>query len=46
MPRPPRLSLASYPRHVIQRGGSRQPIFLEAMIKGRESFSERHPRLY
>ena len=28
MARPPRLSLPSYPHHVIQRGNNRQPIFL------------------
>ena len=28
MSRPPRLSLPSYPHHVIQRGNNRQPIFL------------------
>ncbi len=28
MARPPRLSLAAYPHHVIQRGNNRQPIFL------------------
>lgn len=29
MARPPRLSLPSYPHHVIQRGNNRQPIFHE-----------------
>src|SRR5205807_1955860 len=29
MARPPRLSLPSYPHHVIQRGNNRQPIFLD-----------------
>ena len=29
MARPPRLSVPSYPHHIIQRGNNRQPIFFE-----------------
>jgi putative transposase len=29
MARPPRLSIPSYPHHIIQRGNNRQPIFFE-----------------
>ena len=30
MARLPRLALAGYPHHIIQRGNNRQPIFLDA----------------
>ena len=30
MARLPRLALAGYPHHVVQRGNNRQPIFLDA----------------
>ena len=35
MARPPRLSLPSYPHHVIQRGNNRQPICFEEKERAR-----------
>ena len=52
MARQPRLSLPSYPHHVIQRGNNRQPIFLAAKDYAvfleclREAKRKCHARLY
>ncbi len=52
MARSPRLSLPSYPHHVIQRGNNRQPIFLalkdyEVFLDClREAKRKCHARLY